>query len=178
MAEALDIMVSWAFVQPLDAGVTQCYRWVVIPPFELATGNLPPGVHVATWEELVARYGLTPLRLALLAGLKGALDALRAAGCRRAYLDGSFVTAKDAPADFDACWEAEDVDLVHLMAREPALFNFSKGRRVQKAAFGGELFPAEAIADLAGTSFVEYFQLDKLTGEPKGIIALNLGDLP
>jgi ribosome-binding protein aMBF1 (putative translation factor) len=67
----------------------------------------------------VARFGHTPRRLALLSGLKAGLDALRAAGCRRAYLDGSFVTAKEAhfgtpPGDFDACWETAGVDFPAL----------------------------------------------------------------
>jgi uncharacterized protein DUF6932 len=62
---------------------------VVIPPFDPATGNLPPGVHEATWDEIVARYGYTPHHLALLAGLKAALDSLRAAGCRRACCENS-----------------------------------------------------------------------------------------
>jgi transcriptional regulator with XRE-family HTH domain len=41
----------------------------MIPPFEPSTGLLPPGIHDATWEELVARFGWTPHRLSLLAGL-------------------------------------------------------------------------------------------------------------
>ena len=92
----------------------------MIPPFDRATRNLPPGVHEAAWNELVARYGYTPHRLALLAGLKAALDALRTAGCRRVYIDGSFVTAKEAPADFDACWEVDGVDLARLDPVTPA----------------------------------------------------------
>ena len=106
----------------------------MIPPFEPASGNLPPGVHESSWEELVARFGYTPHRLALLVGLKAALDSLRAAGCRRVYLDGSFVTARLVPDDFDACWESDGVDLVHLMALAPALFEFGAGRHAQKAA--------------------------------------------
>ncbi|MDQ3701448.1 MAG: hypothetical protein M3442_11080, partial [Chloroflexota bacterium] len=82
----------------------------MIPPFEASTGLLPSGVHEATWEEFVARFGWTPHRLALLAGLKAALDALEAAGCPRVYVDGSFVTAKPDPGDFDGCWETDGVD--------------------------------------------------------------------
>jgi hypothetical protein len=63
------------------------------------------------------------------------------------------------------------------MVLAPALFDFAEERRAQKAAYRGEFFPADAVADLAGRSFVEYFQLDKRTGQPKGIVALNLGDL-
>lgn len=150
----------------------------MIAPFDPVSGNLPAGVHEASWEELVARFGYTPHRLRLLAGLKTALDALRAAGCRRAYIDGSFAGAKLVPNDFDACWESDGVDLARLLALAPALLDFSEARRSQKAAYGGELFPAEAAADLAGRSFIEYFQRDRHTGDPKGIVELKLDDLP
>lgn len=82
----------------------------MIPPLDADSGNLPPGVRDAPWNEIVARYGSTPHRPWLLAGLKAALDVLREAGCRRAYLDGSFVTATEVPHDFDACWELAGVD--------------------------------------------------------------------
>lgn len=35
---------------------------------------------------------------------------LRAAGCKRAYIDGSFINAKERPGDFDACWDLDGVD--------------------------------------------------------------------
>ena len=146
----------------------------MIPAFE-ESGNLPPGIHAATWDEFVARYGSTPRRLALLAGLKAALDALAAAGCGRAYLDGSFVTSKAAPGDFDGCWEVTSVDPDLL---DPVLLVFANQRAEQKAKYGGEFFPAEAAADPVGTRFLEFFQRDKQTGDPKGIIAFDLGGLP
>ena len=147
----------------------------MIPPLHQTTGNLPPGVHEATWGELVARYGSTPHRLALLSGLKAALDALRAAGCRRAYIDGSFVSAKERPADFDACWEVDGVDLARL---DPVLMTFANRRAAQKRKYGGELFPADWPADAHGTSFLLFFQRDRASGRPKGIIAIDLGELP
>lgn len=155
----------------------------MIPSFDPASGNLPPGIHEAPWAEVVARFGHTSHRLALLSGLKAGLDALRAAGCRRAYLDGSFVTAKEAhlgapPGDFDACWETAGVDLPALALAAPELFDFRPGRPGQKARFGGEFFPAEVPADAAGAQFVDYFQRDKRTGDPKGIVAIDLGELP
>ncbi|MGH8793085.1 MAG: DUF6932 family protein [Stackebrandtia sp.] len=61
---------------------------------------------------------------------------------------------------------------------DPELLDFTKRRAAQKAKYGGELFPAESRADPAGTRFRDYFQQDKTTGEPKGIVALDLGDLP
>lgn len=74
----------------------------MLPPFDDA-GLLPPGIHKAAWREVVVRFGTTRHRRKLLGGLKRALKTLRAAGCRRVYIDGSFVTAKSKPGDFDAC---------------------------------------------------------------------------
>jgi len=144
----------------------------MIPPFDRVTGNLPPGVHEATWQELEDRFGTSAWRKELLKGLRAALDSLAAAGCRRVYIDGSFVTAKQEPGDFDGCWEAEGVDPDTL---DPVLLDFSSRRAAQKAKYGGELFVADWPADPHGTRFVEFFQQDKATHEPKGIVALTLG---
>lgn len=46
-----------------------------------------------------------------------------------------------------------------------------------KARYGGELFPAETAAEPAGTTFLDYFQRNRDTGKPKGIIAIDLGGL-
>jgi hypothetical protein len=147
---------------------------VTIPPFQEG-GNLPPGIHDATWDEIVARFGSTAWRRELLAGLQEALASLRKASCQRAYIDGSFITANEAPGDFDACWETIGVDPGLL---DPVLLEFANARAAQKERFGGELFPAEAVADPDGTRFLDYFQRDKLTGDPKGIVALDLEELP
>lgn len=146
----------------------------MIPPFD-ATGNLPPGIHEATWHEFVEQFGKTPHRRMLLAGLKAALDALRAAGCRTVYINGSFVTAKQIPNDFDACWDIDDVDPTLL---DPILLTFDHGRAAQKAKYLGELFPAHFSEGGSGTTFLEFFQLDKASGNPKGIIIIDLRRLP
>lgn len=99
----------------------------------------------------------------------------RAAGCRRSYIDGSFVTAKEAPGDFDGCWEVAGVDPDLL---DPVLLNFANRRAAQKAKYGGELFPAEGSADPFGTRFLDFFQRDKDTADPKGIVGIDLGGLP
>ncbi len=41
-----------------------------------------------------------------------------------------------------------------------------------------KLFPADLSADAEGTRFVNFFQRDRNTGRPKGIVALNLKDVP
>jgi hypothetical protein len=142
----------------------------VIPAFT-GDGLLPPGIHWATWDEMASRFGQTVHRRTLLAGLRAALLSLRNAGCRAAYVDGSFVTAKAVPNDFDACWEEDNVDPSKL---DPALLKFENKRALQKAKFGGELFPASSSADRGGSPFIRFFQVDKDTGVAKGIVAIDL----
>jgi hypothetical protein len=142
----------------------------VIPPFNRA-GQLPPGSHEATWEEIVLRYGYTPQRRQLLGGIERVITDLRAAGCRRLFLDGSFITSKERPNDFDGCWLRTGVNLSLL---HPVLLDTAYPRAAQKARYGGELFPAYGDADGIGTTYLDFFQLDKLSGKPKGILALTL----
>jgi len=146
----------------------------VIPPFDPTTGLLPPGLHEASWEEIVDRYGGTPRRRTLLGGLRSGIDALRRAGCRRVYIDGSFITAKEEPGDFDACWENRGVEGRLL---DPVLLMFANGRAAQKAAYGGEFFIAESVADPHGTRYLAFFQQTR-DGTTKGIVALTIGEEP
>ena len=121
------------------------------------------------------RFGGNPWRQGLLMGLRAALENLSGAGCRSIYLNGSFVTRKDRPNDYDSCWEEAGVDAAAL---DPVLLTFEFGRAAQKAKYLGELFPASAPADEEeGLSFLEFFQTDKETGSAKGIIALDLRGL-
>lgn len=146
----------------------------MIPPFDEA-GRLPPGIHWADWDEFKARFSTNSHRERLLAGLKRALDALRIANCSTVFVDGSFVTAKEFPGDFDACWNMEGVVVERL---DPVLLIFDNFRAAQKAKFRGELFPAQWQADPTGRVYLEFFQIDKERDGLKGIIALDLRRLP
>ena len=145
----------------------------MIPPLD-SDGLLPPGIHWSGWDELNDRFGATPWRRRLTAGLRAALENLASAGCRVVYVNGSFVTSKDFPNDYDACWEETGVDPTAL---DPVLLTFDPGRATQKAKYMGELFPESSIVDADGFSFREFFQTDKNTGRPKGIVAIYLGGL-
>ena len=123
------------------------------------------------WDEVVERFGWTSRRRQLLDGLAEAIDLLSAAGCRRLWLNGSFVTAKDEPADFDACWQTDGVDLNLL---DPVLLDLSSGRAAQKARFGGELFP-KVVESGSGLAFAEFFQNERDTGR-KGIVVIAIGE--
>lgn len=132
---------------------------------------LPPGIHAATLAEVELRFATNHKRRMQFKGLVAALANLRGAGCSRAFLDGSFVTAKPRPGDFDACWDPTGVDRAFLY---PVLLTFENNRAAQKAKYNGELFPSSIPADQAGTIFVEFFQVDRFTGAPKGIVAIDL----
>ena len=54
------------------------------------------------------------------------------------------------------------------MSSIPFLLTFDPGRVTQKAKYLGELFPASFVADQDGLSFLEFFQADRDSGEPKG----------
>ena len=94
------------------------------------------------------------------------------AGCKAIFLDGSFVTAKEQPGDFDACWDMDGVDANEV---DPVFFDFDDGRAAQKARFGGEFFPAKLPEGWSGKTFLEFFQSDRDTGSPKGIVGIDLG---
>lgn len=66
-------------------------------PAPNAIGELPPGVHTATLDEVEAIFARTLRRRTLFNGLLYALQNLQASGIRRVFIDGSFVTTKAAP---------------------------------------------------------------------------------
>jgi hypothetical protein len=142
----------------------------MIPTFDIATGELPPGEHPAGWAELCERYGWNEHRRWLLAGLQRAAANLRDAGCKFFLLDGSFVSSKEHPEDFDACCDYTGMDPLKI---SPHLL---MGKKVMKAEFRGEIHPENYVAD--GLSpFRDFFQTDR-NGAAKGVVILDLGTLP
>ncbi len=131
---------------------------------------LPPGVHVSTMKEIEKRFAVNDIRKVLFKGFSRGVKALEKAGCRMVFLDGSFVTEKERPGDFDACWEPRGVVLAKL---DPVFLDFSDRRRRQKQKYGGEFFPSSSKADGSRT-FVDFFQINKLSGKQKGIIQIRL----
>jgi hypothetical protein len=140
----------------------------MIPAFN-KLGYLPPGrPYQATWQEFTARFGTTGKRKVLMGGLRTALLALKAAGCRIVYVDGSFVTSKPEPCDWDACWEMDGVNfnlLDDLIVDE----EFTLVER--KRRYLGDLFLQ--APRLPGRNFVSFFQKDR-DGTRKGIVKINL----
>jgi hypothetical protein len=182
--ESLAVYLRIFFVRPkgaLNAELTKAvdttfmlcqFLFAVIPEFN-QSGLLPEGIHWADMNEIERRYAKNEQRKRLLSGFKRAVDALRTAGCSLVYLDGSFVTEKELPDDYDACWETQGVT---LKALDPVLLDFSNRRAAQKTKYFGELFPAHLRAENCSPFkiFFQFFQVDKVTGEKKGIIGIKL----
>lgn len=147
----------------------------MIPPLIALAGVpwdvLPPGVHEASLGEVRATFATNSRRSDLFDGLVGALVRLRHAGCRTAYIDGSYVTGKPHPNDFDVCWDPTGVDPAML---DRVFLDFSHDRAAQKAAFKGEFFPSAMMCADVGQTFLNFFQLERFTGKPKGIVSISL----
>jgi hypothetical protein len=76
---------------------------VVVLPELTDTGELPPGVHLAGWQELHSRFGGSSPRRVWLSGRLRALVELAATNGKlsRVFIRGSYVTAKPSPKDID-----------------------------------------------------------------------------
>jgi hypothetical protein len=149
-----------------------------LPAFD-GEGNLPPGIHPATWDGIMARFGQTAARRHLLAGLREGLRILGAVGCQRVWLAGSFVTDVEAqearpPHDIDVGWEITGVDIAALARHDPALDPLRPDHAAQRQRYGTEFF---AIAEPVSIGQLVFFQHDR-RGRRKGIVALELGADP
>ncbi len=145
----------------------------MLSPPDPLTGYLPPGVHQADWDEIADCYATTSHRARLTDGLLAACLNLARAGCLELLLDGSFVTAKVLPGDYDAAWEPNGVDPNRL---DPVLLDFSNRRAAMKAKYLGDLFPASFRA-APGIIYRDFFMTDR-DGVAKGVVLVNLGSLP
>jgi hypothetical protein len=148
---------------------------IMIPPLVSILGSpwdvLPPGVHEATLAEIETVFTYNVRRRELFGGLVAAGVLLSSVGCRLILLDGSYVSAKPLPGDFDACWDPDGIDFNKL---DPIFEDFDNGRANQKLRFGGEFFPSTLMEADSGAAFADFFQVDRFTGKTKGILAIKL----
>ncbi len=141
-------------------------------PTHTTDGLLPAGIHGAPWTEVETRFGQSARRQRLLAGLRAVLVHLAAAGCQRAWLAGSFVSAKAMPGDVDMVFDVEGVDPNEL---HPA-FHGPAGLPVLKASFGVDCYPSHLIEADSDLPFVDFFQSTR-DGRPCGVVEVDLSTL-
>ena len=126
---------------------------------------------MASLDDVAVAFATNPWRRELFNGIVLASSKLLVAGCPTVYLDGSYVTGKPRPNDFDACWDPTGINPAKL---DPLFLQFENGRAAQKAVFKGEFFPSSANCADVGQTFIEFFQMDRFTGNQKGIISISL----
>jgi hypothetical protein len=139
----------------------------MIPAFN-ANRNLPSGIHIATMEEFTARFAYNLKRKELLKKLMQFINHIKTIGCTAIYIDGSYVTNKLLPGDIDICWENTGIDLRLAFQKMPILENPT----AIKIIYGFDVFPANIMEKSSGRLFIDFFQRDKLTDLPKGIIKI------
>jgi hypothetical protein len=132
---------------------------------------LSPGIHQLTLVNFRNMFVFNDIRRKQFHGLIRGLQSLKLAGCSIVYIDGSYVTKKPNPGDYDACWEHTNVDIPKL---DEVFVDFTDERAAQKNKYEGEFFPAYTAADSYGNIFLNFFQIEKNSGQAKGIIQLNL----
>lgn len=114
----------------------------MIPPFN-EFGNLPPGIHPATLEEIAARFGeSSEIRQAQMESVRWMVDLAKQAGIARIVLNGSFVTDIIEPNDVDCVLLVDE----HLSRPRSAIATLRKG------------LPFLEIAIVRSVVFHEYVQ--------------------
>ncbi|MDR0864863.1 MAG: hypothetical protein LBO74_08025 [Candidatus Symbiothrix sp.] len=132
-------------------------------------GVLNPGIYEMTWKDFHTFFLFSPRRKELLEGLKKVIDILQDVGCTIIYIDGSFVTEKIEPGDWDACVECPPSKIQDLYNKYP-LFD----KKEQKRLYKGELFDALSIADRNENNYISFFQQIRGKNIKKGIIKIKL----
>ena len=131
----------------------------MIPPFD-DSGQLPPGVHPATLEEIDVRFGQeSELRRVQMESVRWMIDLARKAGVQRIVLNGSFVTDIMKP---------NDVDCVLLIGR-----GYPKEEKAAEELEDGLPFLEISIVRRKGFQrLVEVFFTTDRFGQPKGVVEI------
>ena len=150
--------------------------------FNENTGLLMPGEYKMSFEEFEKTFVYNYKRRSIFIGFKKLLVILKEIDCDFIYVDGSFVTLKTLPGDIDVCWnmnnkkEMREIQIYKLFEICPQLFNINdqKNREFVETEFCADVFPANSIESECGLMFKDFFQIDKETELPKGIIIISL----
>ena len=133
----------------------------MIPQFN-DLGYLPPGLHVASLDEIDARFGqVSEIRSVQVESIRWLVELATRAGCQRIVLNGSFVTDIIEP---------NDVDCVVLIES-----GFPKDAAAEKELRDGLPFiELKLVGQADFDEFVEFIFGTDRAGTPKGLIEVEL----
>ena len=149
---------------------------MAIPAFR-SDNWLPEGHHAATWEEIAVTFGgaADSRRRGVLNRLLAWRDAVRAKGLSgRIVLNGSFISAKESPGDFDLLFLYDEASEAIVQSDAEALALIDPMRC--KAAFGGDVFAYSTRMVKAHPQFfpTDSFDRIKFTDIQKGVLEVEL----
>jgi len=133
----------------------------------MKNGNLAPGMHLASLAQIEQRFTHTEHRKKLFEGLKKLSSHLKEAGCNTLFVDGSFITNKEVPGDYDALWDPAGV----TNKIDPDLLQRNRIEQ-RREKYLGDVFVH--VPELGGFPHLKHFQEDKDDLSPKGIIKVDL----
>jgi hypothetical protein len=141
-----------------------------IPPFR-PDGYLPEGVHVCSEADVIFRFGSSNRRRRRLAArLRQWIELGRQVGAKRLLVDGSFVTAKEAPQDVDTVILLPQNFTQQLEQDHPPALELEEMLLTRRPE---EIFAAEDEADWE--EWVVFFSLTREPERrPKGIVEIPL----
>ena len=131
--------------------------------------TLVPSEHTLSWEDVVSEFGTNDWRKELLTGLRRALINFAKAGCSSVLLNGSFVTNKEKPGDYDVAWVEDGVDdnLLDLV-----FFDYENGCERMKEEYLGEFFPSR-MRTADGRFHRDFFKRIEME-QQRGLLKLTL----
>jgi len=133
-------------------------------------GVLDPGIYEMTWKEFYDSFSFSRRRKELLEGLEKVVAILRETGATHIYIDGSFVTDKVNPNDWDACYDCP-LSQLDILAK---MYPFGN-KKEQKKEYKGELYFAghSPFYPNRDVSYLSFFQQRKDNPSlNKGIVEL------
>lgn len=134
-----------------------------------AEGALPLGLHWVNIREFRDMFGYNYHRSWLFEGFAKACLALRTGGCARVFVGGSYVTSKEYPADYDACWDPIGVSSTTL---DKIFYDATMSEALQKK-FRGEWFISQP-GNGPESEMYRFLARDKTTGRERGMVGIKL----
>lgn len=150
-------------------------RLVALPEFR-DDGWLPEGHYAASWEEVIDRLGGSPgsLRGQVARNLLSWKDEVKARGVSGwLLLDGSFVSAKEDPSDFDALLviDEETRKILENDIEARRLLDYSE---CKNRGFDLLYYFAATVRDYPSLVGLDLWDRDKRTGKLKGVLEVSL----
>jgi hypothetical protein len=124
-----------------------------------------------TYEKFVTYFGTNPGRKQQIDNALFYFRIFYQCGCRKVYIDGSFVSTKKNPGDIDLCFDLTGVDIGNIKRVFPEFFDPNEIGRIRRQD-QCHIFHF----DNEDRFMLELFSADR-EGNPKGLVKLILNNI-